>query len=206
MRNRNRHKPPIRSRGYLPHDKRFEQTFFVTFRLFGSLPAQLYRRWVRELSDRPRREQNLQLFHRVEQYLDQGLHIQHLSEPRVAATVQDALKHFNNERYVLHAWVIMLNHLHVQLTLLRRFLLENTIRSWKSFPGREANRLLGLSGPFWQPGYYDRTIRDERHFKQSVWYIHQNPVRAGLCEAPEEYRWSSASTYRSFSASARGED
>ncbi len=39
--------------------------------------------------------------------------------------------------------------------------------------------------------YFDRAIRDERHFRTAVAYIEHNPVQAGLCEAPEDWPWSS---------------
>jgi REP element-mobilizing transposase RayT len=40
--------------------------------------------------------------------------------------------------------------------------------------------------------YWDRYIRDAEHYQKVVDYIHQNPVRAGLCRAPEAWPWSSA--------------
>ncbi len=32
-------------------------------------------------------------------------------------------------------------------------------------------------------------------FKQKLEYIHYNPVRAGLCNLPEEYKYSTAKFY-----------
>jgi len=46
----------------------------------------------------------------------------------------------------------------------------------------------------WHREYWDRFIRNERHFQQVVEYIHQNPVKAGLVERPEQWPWSSACT------------
>jgi REP element-mobilizing transposase RayT len=43
------------------------------------------------------------------------------------------------------------------------------------------------SGVFWQKRYYDRNVRDEREFLDKLRYIHRNPVRAGLCEHPEDW-------------------
>ena len=47
-------------------------------------------------------------------------------------------------------------------------------------------------GKAWQIEYWDRFIRDEKHFAQAINYIHENPVKAGLCHHPKEWRWSSA--------------
>ena len=44
----------------------------------------------------------------------------------------------------------------------------------------------------WQPDYYDRFMRNERHYNATVGYIHQNPVKAGLVARAEDWPWSSA--------------
>ncbi len=49
----------------------------------------------------------------------------------------------------------------------------------------------------WQASYRSVAIANQRMFAQKVRYIHENPVRAGLCCTPEEYRWSSALAHRS---------
>ena len=44
----------------------------------------------------------------------------------------------------------------------------------------------------WMREYWDRYIRDDRHFAATVDYIHQNPVKAGLTRRSEDWPWSSA--------------
>ena len=92
----------------------------------------------------------------------------------------------------------MSNHVHVLLTPSAGELLPSIVRNWKSFTSREGKRILALTGSFWQADYFDRFIRDERHFQAAVEYIEQNPVRAGLCCQAEAWRFSSAH-YRSGS-------
>ena len=81
---------------------------------------------------------------------------------------------------------------------LRPFSFEQEVQSWKSFTGRWAiannDRLgLGVTGKsFWMRDYRDRYIRNEEHFYIVLDYIHQNPVKAGLCGSPQDWRWSSA--------------
>ncbi|MCM8525052.1 MAG: transposase [Lentisphaeraceae bacterium] len=43
----------------------------------------------------------------------------------------------------------------------------------------------------WQREYWDRFIRDEKHFKKAIEYIHMNPVVAGLVSKPENWKFSS---------------
>ena len=51
------------------------------------------------------------------------------------------------------------------------------------------------AGVFWQKRYYDRNVRDEREFESKLRYIHRNPVKRGLCENPEDWKWSSFRHY-----------
>lgn len=64
--------------------------------------------------------------------------------------------------------------------------------SWKSFTASEANKPLKRTGKFWQAEYFDRVVRNERGFNAAVEYIERNPVVAGLCGSPEEWRFGSA--------------
>lgn len=40
--------------------------------------------------------------------------------------------------------------------------------------------------------YWDRFIRDREHYVKALEYIHQNPVKAGLCSEAAKWRWSGA--------------
>jgi putative transposase len=49
---------------------------------------------------------------------------------------------------------------------------------------------------FWQRGGgYDRNVSDERAIADVLEYIHNNPVKRGLCETPQDWIWSSARAY-----------
>jgi REP element-mobilizing transposase RayT len=181
------------SRGYLPHfDAGHEVPQSVTFRLADSLPAEVVREWLDELSRRPPREQDLELRKRAEAFLDSGFGECHLRDERFGALVENALLFFDAERYHVHAWVVMPNHVHTLLTPTTGHSLSDIVGSWKSFTAKQANELLGRAGQFWQEDYFDRFIRDEEHYARAVEYIEMNPVKAGLCTRPEEWPFSSA--------------
>jgi REP element-mobilizing transposase RayT len=181
------------SRGYLPHfDGGSERPQSVTFRLADSLPSAVVERWVGELEVLPPAKQDLELRKRVEEFLDSGHGACHLRNPRVGALVETALLFFDAERYRVHAWVVMPNHVHVLFTPAAGCGLSDTLGSWKSFTAKEANKLLGRSGQFWQEDYFDRYIRDEEHFAAAVEYVENNPVKAGLCRCPADWPYGSA--------------
>ena len=116
----------------------------------------------------------------------------HLRDAAVATVVVDALRACEPARYVLHAWVVMPNHVHLLWTPAPGWTLSALLHGFKSYTAHAANRLLGRAGAFWAPEYYDRAIRDDPHFQAVRAYIEANPVRAGLCLTPEAWRFGSA--------------
>ncbi|HLA09915.1 MAG TPA: transposase [Pyrinomonadaceae bacterium] len=129
---------------------------------------------------------------RIEKYLDQGYGSCFLKDEQIAFMVQNALLKFDGVRYRLHAWVVMPNHLHLLMTRFDEFEIKNLMQAFKSYTAHQANKILGRKGEFWMDDYFDRWTRDERHFRATVRYIENNPVKAGLCAKPEEWPFCSA--------------
>ena len=180
------------SRGYLPHWEAGEIPQSITFRLHDSLPRELLERWRGELANLGETEQQLERRKRIEAALDAGYGECFLKRPEIGALVENALLHFDGERYRLHAWVVMPNHVHVLATPLDGNSLSSIVHSWKSFTAKEANRLMGRAGTFWLEEYFDRAIRDDQHFARAVEYIENNPVKAGLCAQASDWMFGSA--------------
>lgn len=180
------------SRGYLPHFDREGLTQHLTFRLWDALPQTVLAQWEEELQPLPQCDGDRQRRMRSDAYLDQGHGSCYLRDPTIAIIVENALLHFDGERYQLHAWCVMPNHVHVLFTLTDGHELGAIAHSWKSFTANQANRLLQRQGTFWQRDHYDRYIRNTRHFQSAVEYIENNPVKAGLCDEPSDWLSSSA--------------
>lgn len=179
------------SRGYLPHWEIGELPQTITFRLADSLPAKVLSEWRDELAKVPAGKLGLERRKRIEHALDRGYGNAHLADPRIALIVEGTFLRFHEVKYGLHAWTIMPNHVHVIATPLGDTTLSAITHSWKSFTALKANETLGRKGPFWAPEYYDRVIRDEAHYANAVSYVAMNPVKAGLCRRPEDWRFSS---------------
>lgn len=164
----------------------------VTFRLADSLPRHKLAILNEQLAHLDEAKADSERTRQINLMLDEGHGVAWLKTPAVAEIVQNALLFFNGQRYSLHAWVIMPNHVHVLFTPADGWTLTKILHSWKSFSAREANKVLDRTGEFWQPEYFDRVIRDERGFIAAVEYVEYNPVKARLCENPREWRFSSA--------------
>jgi REP element-mobilizing transposase RayT len=199
----------IHTRGYLPHVKREGASYFVTFRLADSLPKEVLLSFEREKAERLRRlsdfvrrgetindsEEEIarDLSRMIERYLDRGAGACHLRRPQIAELVAGALRHFHESRYVLLEWVVMPNHVHAIVWPMPNHLLSDILKSWKQFTSRRAKAIAGMGKePFWQPESYDHWIRNDDEMARISRYIRNNPVTAGLCDRPEDWRWSSA--------------
>ena len=170
------------SRGYLPHFDSAETIQFVTFRLADSLPRAV----AESLAKSP---DNLA---ETDRSLDSGFGGCWLKEPAVAQLAEDALLHFDGQRYHLLAWCIMPNHVHAVVEPIEGNRLGMILHTWKSFSAKQANRTLGRAGPFWHKDYFDRFIRNEGHLARTVEYVENNPVKAGLASTASTWPWSSA--------------
>ena len=149
----------------LPHWQTNQGTYFVTFRLYDSLPGYLARLRGRK---------------RVEETLDRGLGSAHLARPEIGELAFNALLHFNGQRYTLHTAAVMPNHVHAVFRTARAVRLSDVLHSWKGFTAACANKLLGRQGAFWQRESFDRLIRDEREFERANAYVLANPEKAEL--------------------------
>ena len=105
----------------------------------------------------------------------------------------------------------MPNHVHILIKTYSCHSLAKIIHSWKSYTAHEISKYLKemkllylrtgeppvlpgidfkvLEKKIWQVEYWDRFIRDEKHFAQAVNYILENPVKAGLCKKVEDWQW-----------------
>ena len=179
------------SRGYLPHfDAELPQ--FITFRLHDSLPRSVLIGWQEELRRETQADVQAILRRRVEAYLDQGHGSCYLRDHQVAEMVQNSLLFHDLTKYRLAAWCVMPNHAHLLCTPCIGHSLAEIAHSLKSYTAKEANKILGRSGRFWQKEYFDRYIRNARHYAKVVEYIENNPVKARLCKKPSDWPFSSA--------------
>ncbi|MBI4904579.1 MAG: transposase [Acidobacteria bacterium] len=169
----------------LPHWHEVGVPLFVTFRLYGSLPARRF--FAPDVVEAGR------VFAAMDGLLDAGgSGPLYLARADVAGIVEGALLDGGGRlrRYELHAFAVMPNHVHLLVT--PGIEVVRWLGPLKGFTAREANRVLGLQGPFWQEESYDRLVRSDEEFASIRRYIERNPVKAGLVGSAEDFRWSSA--------------
>jgi REP element-mobilizing transposase RayT len=180
------------TRGYLPHFDGAAIRQFITLNLEDAIPLKVIDRWKRELEQLDNKEQKILMQRRIDAYLDQGYGSCYLRDPAIAAMVEKSLLDRDGIDYKLSAWVVMPNHTH---SLLRRFEdkeIKEIMDAHKGYTAHKANEYLNRSGQFWMEDYFDRYIRNEDHYWNTVRYIENNPVKARLCKESSDWPFSSA--------------
>ena len=170
---------------HLPHWQQDGTTYFVTFRLADSLPQTKLNRWKTEqrqwlkthdepYSEEEKNEYAARFSERINEWLDAGSGSCILADPQHAKVVEQALKHFDGERYELDSYVIMANHVHVVVTPKPNVELSEILHSWKSFSANELNKLTGGTGTIWQDESYDHIVRSPEQLRFYTEYIQKN--------------------------------
>jgi REP-associated tyrosine transposase len=171
----------------LPHWQQEGAVYFVTFRLADAVPHHLRTQWESEREAWLRvhlqpwgaeveREYHVRFSGAVECWLDAGHGSCILRRHDCAEIVAGALRHFDGQRARMVSSIVMPNHVPAVFVQHPSW----PLRSWKSFTSRKINSLLSREGTLWQRDYFDRPVRDEKHFANCVRYIRRNPVKARL--------------------------
>ncbi|MDP8205724.1 MAG: transposase [Candidatus Electryonea clarkiae] len=110
---------------------------------------------------------------------------------KLAESLKFCLEKTNSD---IIGYVFMPSHIHL-LILIEGKLLSNFMRDFKKFTAQQSLKHLQIDGKIWQDRFDRVAIWSIKILKVKLNYIHNNPVKAGLAELPENWRWSSAGDY-----------
>ena len=94
----------------------------------------------------------------------------------------------------VYGYVVMPEHVHLLVNEPAGEMLSRAVQLLKtavSIQARKDNKRIAGGTPFWQARFFDHNVRNDAGFVTQLCYIHRNPVRRGLCTAPEDWPWSS---------------
>lgn len=100
----------------------------------------------------------------------------------------------SEKQYELYGYCLMSNHVHLLLrenndSIARIMSRIGTSYAWWY------NRKYDRSGHVFQGRYGSECVEDDAYLLTVARYIHNNPIKANLVIAPEDYRWSSIHAY-----------
>jgi putative transposase len=91
-------------------------------------------------------------------------------------------------------YVVMPEHVHLLVSEPERSNLAVVLQMLKQVSSRKlSDRARGKA--FWQKRYYDFNVFSERKRAEKLRYMNRNPVKRGLVENPEDWKWSSYRHY-----------
>jgi len=202
----------------LPHWHPEGQMFFITFRLANSLPLSIIQELEAE-RERERQTIRAQFngaqqsgefykldkkyFGHFDTWLDRCVKEspRWLADEHIARIVAEQIHALDGERYHLIAYCIMSNHAHITIDTAEHnfkpthigvtapYPLADTLKLLKGRTARYCNQALKRSGTFWHHESYDHVVRDQQEYERIVSYILNNPVKAGLVEKWEEWKF-----------------
>jgi REP element-mobilizing transposase RayT len=143
---------------------------FITFRTHDSIDE-----YVRKLNS-----QNLSTKikqYNIDNYLDNSTNGAYLNG-EIVDIIKDLLFKFDKEYYELIAFAIMPNHIHI--VILPKEKLSVIMKMLKGNSSIQINKILNKKGVFWAREYYDKVIRDEKQFYNTIEYVLNNPFKANL--------------------------
>ena len=90
-------------------------------------------------------------------------------------------------KFQLHDFVIMPNHLHLLMTVPGDMTIEKAMQLVKGGFSHRLRKEYGFQGEVWQRGFSEVRVNDKESWLHCREYIGENPVKAGLADAPEQY-------------------
>lgn len=118
--------------------------------------------------------------------------------------LSNSLEYYIKENKIeLHAYVFMLNHIHL---LIYSENVSQFIQNYKSYNSKVLIQNINLTEPnilklfpqdkdnyrFWAKTNYPEEVYSEKFYLQKINYIEMNPVKKSYVEKPENWYWSSA--------------
>ncbi len=174
-------------RGKLPHWRQDEALYFVTFRLADSIPEtklNLLRtqreEWLR-FRPEPHAESELEEYwrlfvKRIETWLDRGYGSCALRDDGAKRIIEQALGHFDGDRYALLDRTVASNHVHAIVQTAAGVDLSEIEQSWKSYSAKALFGLDHVKRAFptrrvWHAESFDHIVRNESRLEAYVQYI-----------------------------------
>ena len=120
-----------------------------------------------------------------------------LRTPESKDTVQQLLEQTRQRHGVcIVGYVLMPEHVHLLTDEPATSTLASFLQVFKQSTSRQLKPPTAKpSDQFWQRRYYDFNVSTHAKHIEKLQYIHRNPVKRGLVERPEDYRWSSFNHY-----------
>lgn len=189
----------------LPHWHPEGAVIFLTWRLFGSLPASVLKAARTARNGCATNNCSGKIFKLLDSALDKATTGPFwLKDPRIASNIVETLRKGQCDLgyFALHAFVVMPNHVHILIS--PHISVPRITNGIKGSTSHYAKATLSLKEKhFWQDESFDHWVRSPKEFDRIHSYIENNPVSAGLVNHPQDWPWSSGTAISGCAGVAR---
>ncbi len=161
----------------LPHINLKNHYQFVTFRTQESIDSYVHKIYHNPESDKIKQ-------YKIDAYLDTSRNGAFLYG-QIVAEIQSYFLSHDKKMYELIALSIMPNHVHILFKQIEE--MRDIMRILKGGSSHIINQIRGIKGQVWAKDYFDKLVRNEKHFSQVYEYIKYNAVKANLEDANERF-------------------
>jgi REP element-mobilizing transposase RayT len=98
-------------------------------------------------------------------------------------------------QFKIYGIVLMDNHFHMLLETNQANHISKVMQAVLLSFGNKYRKMNSYCGHLWQHRFQSRLLENEGYVLECLEYIHENPVKAGLCQRPQDYLWSSCFLY-----------
>jgi len=162
--------PHVKKFNNLPHIDMMGYYQFVTFRTHDSIDEFLKKIQNEDVDTKIKQ-------YKIDTYVDSSKNGSYLND-EILEYLKKFFLSYDGKLYDLVAFCIMSNHIHILFK--QKDDLKKIVKILKGSSSNFINKLLNKKGQFWESGYFDKAIRDEKHFMVTYEYIKNNPLKVGL--------------------------
>ncbi len=155
----------------LHHYSKKEAYQFITFRTQDSIDPYLQK--LSKMLDLSASERQM----KIDKYCDQSNKGCYLNDEIINMLIT-YIQSLEPDFYTLLAVSIMPNHVH--LLIQQKQELRIIMQKIKGSTAFQINKLLSRKGIFWEKSYFDKAVRNEKHFNTVYGYIKNNASKANL--------------------------
>ncbi|MBI9072170.1 MAG: transposase [Melioribacteraceae bacterium] len=172
----------------LPHIYKPNSTYFVTFRIKGSIPLHKLKElwdWKENIIQAKNKEEkyknDLRFFGKYDELLHNSKSHNYLNQREAADIVANQIKNLDDQIYNLVSYCIMPNHVHLVFSLKEgKNDVGKIMQRIKRVTAFQINKVLKKGGSFWQSECFDHVVRSESELNRIIEYVIYNPVKANL--------------------------
>lgn len=135
----------------------------------------------------PRNNMETSFFH----IIVQGIEKRYIFNEREDIEKYVNLLNKKNEENLIIAYCIMNNHAHILIKTEKNVYMEKWMQKVNTTFAKYFNKKYDRVGYVFRNRYKSQQIKSIKHLYTCVKYIHDNPVKAGICNKPDEYEYSS---------------